>query len=163
MFKKEKEKVGLSSPWISYVHKLQALFKKDSEVKVVYDDNEKNINIFVENSTKADALTQLLPVEKDFGGTTVTITVIPANDTVTNPAILFEEAFKNNPVFDSTLVIEGMYNNPINYIIFTDKIAQFWDDNLGDPHGNVSTLYQEIAKDIFDIDGVQYCTKEIEE
>lgn len=162
MFKKEKTQVGLSSPWISYVHKIETLFKEDPEVTVVYDDNKKDIKIFVEESIKAEALTQLLPTEKKFGEVTITIRVIPANNIETDPALLFEEAFDGNPIFDGVLVIKGMYNNPVNYIIFTDKIAQYWDDNLGDPYGNISTLYQEIARDVFDIKGVQYCTKAVD-
>ena len=161
MFKKDK--TGLSSPWITFQHEVEALFKKDSEVKVVVNDAENKIDLFVENSAKADALTQLLPIEKDFGGRSIKINVIPANNFKENKAALFEQAFEGNPIFDSVLTIEGMYNNPVNYVIFDNQVAQYWNDNLGDPHGNVSTLYQEIAKNVFDVEGVNYCTKEIDE
>ena len=55
--------------------------------------------------------------------------------------------------------IEGVFVNPIHYCVFKKEVAQYWGDNLGDPHGNVSTLYQEIAKDIFgESGGVIFCT-----
>ena len=161
MFKKEK--VNLSSPWITFQHEIVELFKKDPEVKAVIDEDENAVHLFVENPVKADALMELLPTAKWFGNVCVKINVIPANDCNVNKGVLFEQAFEGNPIFDSVLVVEGMYNNPVTYVIFEDKVAQYWNDNLGDPHGNVSTLYQEIAKDVFDVDGVNYCTKPIEE
>lgn len=167
MIKKDskKKKVGISSPWYSYCHKVQALFKKDPEVRVEVDDSgtDLKVKLFVENPKKADALTQLMPVEKNVAGVTVYTEVIPANSPKKSMGALFEDAFDGNPVFSEVMVIEGLYNNPITYVIFEDVVAQYYNDNLGDPHGNISTLYQELARDIFEIDSINYCTKLIEE
>lgn len=161
----KKEKTGLASPWYTYFHEVQELFRRDPDVRVEVEDDDKGLEIklFVENPTKAEALTELLPPERDFGGVKVRTTVIPANNLNKPAAALFEQAFEGNPVFSETIVIEGVYTNPITYVVFEDEIAQFYNDNLGDPHGNVSTLYQELAKDIFDLEGVSYCTKPLYE
>ena len=51
-----------------------------------------------------------------------------------------------------------------NYVVFENKVVQFFNDDLSDIHGNKSTLYQEIAKDIFgDCDNIYFCTDTKEE
>ena len=72
-------KLGLSSPWVNFYRELEALFAKDPEVKVVYDEEKNDVKLYVDNLAKADALAQLLPVERTFGNITITVTVIPAN------------------------------------------------------------------------------------
>ena len=153
-------KVKLTSPWVTFQHQVEAFFAKDPEVKVQV--NGDTINLFVNNPTKAEALTELLPTSKDYNGHIVKINVIPANDFEVSPATLFQQALEGNPIFNDVFVVQGMYNNPVTYVIFEDQVAQYWNDNLGDPHGNVSTLYQELAQKIFDVEGINYCTKEIE-
>lgn len=160
---KKKEKVGLSSPWYSYFHEVQQLFKKDPEVKVTFDEDKKAVNIFVENSTKAEALSQLIPMEREFSGTTIRTNIIPANNFNKSLESLFQDAFALNPIFYGTQVVDGGYTNPLTYVIFEDWVAQYYNDNLGDPHGNVSTLYQNIAKDVFEVDGAHYCTRLIDD
>lgn len=38
---------------------------------------------------------------------------------------------------------------PFTYVVFKNCVVQFFNDNLNDPHGIVSTLYQDIAAEIF--------------
>ena len=61
-------RLGLSSPWVQYYHQLEAFFKKDSDIKVVYDEENNDIKIYVADPAKADALTQILPYEKSEQG-----------------------------------------------------------------------------------------------
>ena len=61
------EKLKLSPPWMTYANEVKALFREDKEVRVVYDDEEKKLKLYVDNPRKADALAQLLPAEKTFG------------------------------------------------------------------------------------------------
>ena len=35
----------LSSPWITYVHEIQKMFERDSEVRVMYDDENKEVKL----------------------------------------------------------------------------------------------------------------------
>lgn len=40
-----------------------------------------------------------------------------------------------------------------------NKVVQYFNDDLGDAHGVCSTLYQEIAKDVFgEHEGIFFCT-----
>ena len=55
--------------------------------------------------------------------------------------------------------VTGIFSNPITYVVFVNEVVQYYNDNLSDIHGLRSTLYQEIAKDIFETRlGVYYCT-----
>ena len=144
--------VKLSAPWITYFRKLETLFKYDEDVNVKYDESAMIISIFVEGQDKADALTQLLPTEVSFGNVVVSIRVIPANAKM-NRVDLLKKAFDNNPIFSYATTIEGVMVNPISYVVFEPKVAQYWDDNLHDPHGLVSTLYEDLAREVFGEEG----------
>ena len=39
--------------------------------------------------------------------------------------------------------------NPLHYVVFKNRVVQYWSDNLGDINGNTSTLYENIARDVF--------------
>lgn len=152
------ESMKKSSPWVSYVHKLEALFGQDPEISMTYSDESRVMTMFVGNPKKAEALQRLIPSEVVFGNVTLTINIIPCNEEYRSD-VLFKMAFDGNPVFKDAVVITQMYSNPMTYVVFAKEVAQYWDDNLGDPHGNVSTLYQNIADDLLKhIDGVMYCT-----
>lgn len=75
--------------------------KKDPDVKVLYDDDNNEIRLYVSDSDKAKALSELFPVEKTFGEVKLKITIIPANGasfgfrTSNFPTV--QAALKNNP------------------------------------------------------------------
>ena len=153
----------LSAPWHIYYKELCELFKKDSEVRIVYDTDEQVISIYVENTAKADAMAAVLPTEKDFGGVTVQINVIPANKAFKKAtsvrASLYEDLFRGNPIVDDIVTIEGVMTNPITYVIFSKEVVQYYNDSLADAHGLCSTLYQDIAKRVLDAgEGIFFCT-----
>lgn len=152
------QKLELSTPWVIYYRELEALFKEDPEVRVVYDEDAIEVKLYVENQDKADALTQLLPNEKEFGNITLKITVIPANKLSTDKVSLLKRAFRDNPAL-SFIAEHAVFGNSITYIVFKNAVVQYYTDNLGDVYGNYSTLYQDIAKDIFpEHDGIYFCT-----
>ncbi len=153
----------LSAPWHTYYKELCELFKKDNEVRIVYDTDEQVINIYVDNTAKADAMAAVLPVEKDFGGVTVQINVIPANPTFKKAksirGSLYEDLFRGNSIVDDIVTIEGVMTNPITYVIFSKEVVQYYNDSLADAHGLCSTLYQDIAKRVLDAgEGIFFCT-----
>lgn len=153
-----KEELKMSPPWVVYYREIEALFGEDPDIRIEFDEDEYIIKLFVENVDKADALSQLLPDEKVFGSVTVYTTIIPANRPQTK-ADLIRRAFEGNPAFSYATTIEGVFSNPITYVAYKNKVVQYFGDNLHDPHGNVSTLYQEIAKDVIgEDDGVWFCT-----
>ena len=156
-------RLHLSAPWVIFYREVEALFSEDHEVRVIYDEMENEIKLYVDNATKANALSVLLPGEKVFGNVTLKISVVPANLTgKLNPKIsLFEAAFENNKALSYIHTIDdcGFLTNSITYVVFKNKVVQFFMDDLGDINGNCSTLYQTIAKDIFgEQDGIFFCT-----
>ena len=152
------DNMGLSSPWVTYFRKIEALFGEDPEITIQYTTSPAELKMYVTNPTKAEAISQLLPNEVIFGGMKATILIIPAN-VGTRKVDLFRQAFEGNPAFKYIQSVEEAYTNPIHYCVFAKEVVQFWDDNLGDIHGNTSTLYQDIADDLFDnTEGVVFCT-----
>jgi len=160
--KKEKkvmaEQVKMAPPWIQYVNEVKALFGKDPEITIEYNEDDYILSLFVDNQRKADALTELLPPKKDFGNITMKIVVVPANlgKTITD---LYRIAFDGNPVCSEVVTISESFTNPVSYVIFQKEVVQYYNDDLSDAHGNKTTLYQEIAKDLFEkTNGIFFCT-----
>ena len=94
---------------------------------------------------------------KVFGNVTIGIKVVPANQEVTNIE-LFRRAFEGNPVFSYALSIGGVAANSFNYMIFKNRIASYYADNLGNPHGLKFDLYENIARDVFEDTEVMFTT-----
>lgn len=154
--------VNLSPPWITYVHKIESLFKGDNEVIIQYDNDNVALKLFVSDEIKAEALSKLLPLQKDFGNVILTITVYPPNNTVKPKVEYFREAFKDNPnvseifhIDDPTLPIFSA----MTYIVFKKEVIQFFNDNIQDINGNMTTLNEDIAREVFgDTEGICFCT-----
>lgn len=158
-------RVKLSPPWDIYATEVETLFKHDKEVHVLYDHEQRKISLYVDNAEKADALSKLLPDEKAFGNNAVHIEIIPANEASKNMNVskgtLYKTAFEGNEAFSRVKVVRNAFlTNDITYVVFVKKVVQFYTDNLGDLYGFRSTLYQEVAKDVFgDESGVYFCTE----
>lgn len=160
-------KLKLSPPWVVYYRKLSAFFKEDPEVRITYDEIEQEIKLYVDNAEKAVALEKLLPHEQNFGNVTLYITVVPANKTTfdsvkvaysTSSSDIIQICFNNKAVV-GVKVVDGIMTNRITFVIFKKEVVQWFSDDIGDWHGICSTLYQDLAKEIFgNIDGVFFCT-----
>ena len=141
-------RLGLSSPWVIFYNELNAFFKDDSKVNVIYDEDKNVINLYVDNAEKAAALTELLPTEIISDGVSL--------------AQLYRSALSWNEAVYDIVEIQGVFTNPITYILFKKEVVQYFNDSLGDIHGLCSTLMQEIAKNIFDKqEGIYFCTSNI--
>ena len=163
----EGKMVKLSPPWQTFYKEMQAMFGLDPEIwlDAHLDGAIKEIDVYVDNARKADALSRLLPAEKTFGDVNVAINVIPANDE--SATDLFRAAFAKNPVFKFADHLEDLFSNPIYYVVFAKEVVQIHNDDIGDRFGLKSTLYQDIARDIFGTEedndwmcGVHFCTDE---
>lgn len=153
------DKLNLSSPWVIFYKEMEAMFAEDSEINMSYNDDEKEIRMYVEDNDKAFALMQLLPTEKEFGNVTVKIKIIPANNNANAQLALVEKAFKNNPAFAYTYESSGPMTFNANYVVFKKKVVQYHNDALSDLHGVRSDLYENMARDIFGtMDNIYYCT-----
>lgn len=152
--------VGLAAPWTIFVRKFEALFGQDPEIHIDFDSAELEINMQVDNPTKAAALDEILPDAIEFGNVVLYINVIPANVSYTK-ADLFRIAFTGNPVFCS---VEGTDDSAFfgaNYCIFKNEVVQYPADDLSSYYGVQSTLYEDIADEVFDDmhDGIYFCTE----
>lgn len=144
------EKIKLAPPWVTYVNELKAMFENDSYTHIEYDDSEAdNVRIYVNDQAKAEALSQLLPTVKAFGDFILKIFVIPANFKELSGENLIRTAFKGNPVLDTVMVLPTPFGD-MTYGVFAKKVVQFQNDDMSDPNGIESTLYENIAKDIFE-------------
>lgn len=154
--------VSVSSPWITLYKMIYVLFKHDPEVEVIYEDKDsatKSIKLYVNNVEKADALEKIMPSSRVYGNITVYVTVIPPNVVNESKISVFETAFKGNPALSyvQTSDDKGLYH--LDYVVFQNKVVQFFNDELGDVNGMRSTLYQDIAKELFDArENVFFCT-----
>ena len=153
------ENLKLASPWVTYYNKLNALFGKDPDIHLVFDNDTPEVKMYVDSEKKADALTRLLPMVVNFGNVDLKVTVIPANAEPVSRAALIRDAFDGNPVYAWGIDIQALYNQPIHYVMFKNEVVQFFNDQLDDPNGNITTLYQDLAKELLgESEGVHFCT-----
>lgn len=152
-------KLGIFSPWVIYAKQLNALFGKDPAIKMDFDNETPKISLYVDGQEKADALSKILPLRKEFGNVTMEIVIIPSNAEKTT-ANIFEDAFKGNPVLSYVFQPDtpGMYQDTC-FVVFKNFVTQYKSDDLFDVHGITSCLLQDIAKDVLEVDGdVHYNT-----
>ena len=150
------ENIKISPPWYTFFKEICELFKKDNDVVPVYEDEIKTITLRVATYEKAKALKKLIPSKKMFGNVTVNIN-IDYKEQDKPISELFETAFENNPAFKYVFNFQTS-TGVITYIVFEKEVVQFWNDDMSDPHGITSTLYESIAKDVFDSNGVIFST-----
>ena len=160
-------RLKISPPWTVYINKVIALFDGDPQIacNVDYSGKAPSIVLACNNGDKVAALQQILPDEVDFGSVTLKVAVdgIPSNRAFKTKKELFETAFVGNPAFVSAVspVDEGYGWFSMVYVIFARTVVQFFADNIGDAHGLISTLYQDIASEILTgegANGVFFCT-----
>lgn len=155
-------KVKIVSPWVNYFRELEALFKNDPDIKITYDNIKRVVTLYICGQDKYDALSQLLPAEKMFGNVKLEINLVPDNKLNLTKIDLFRRAFSGNPIVNDIITIPNAElgsTNDFDYVVFKKEVVQYHNDSLGDPHGNCSTLYQEIAKDVFpEHGGIYFCT-----
>ena len=158
-------RLKLSPPWITYINQVQALLDGDPRIAINVNSKEKSLVIATNDGDLNTALLQLFPSEKTWGNITWTIGIDGpiSNRVFTNKRELFETAFEKNPAFSLAVspVDDGYAWFSAVYVIFKNCVVQFFADNLNDAHGVISTLYQDIAKEILTGEGAQgvyFCT-----
>lgn len=152
-------KLNMISPWEEFYRMIEAFFGRDPEIRIEIDRDEYKVKLYVDDGRKADALEQILPEKKTFGNIEVSVIVIPANEEK-SVARLFTEAFDGNPVlYDSVECVTPF--GDIEFVVFEREVVQYHNDDLFEIDGKKSTLYQDIAKEVFaDIPkNVHFCTR----
>ena len=151
------QNVRLSPPWEIYRKKIEALLRADPEIRLDWEENTRVLRIFVNNAAKADALDELLPPEVEFGGVDLHLRVMPENKALTK-AQLYRRAFEGNPFFKRAVTID-LQTNKLTYVVFAPEVVQFFGDNLGDINGNMTMVFEDVAKDVFGrTEGVAFCS-----
>jgi hypothetical protein len=129
------------------------------DTTVEYDGEKRKVIIRTKSFDKCSAFTRLLPQAVVFGNVMLTIDIVPANDI--DDVTMFKHIFANSPIVDKIVTVqpEGT-SNPFTYILFKKEVVEYWDDNLGNPHGFMFDLYQNIADNVFDSnhDGIIFST-----
>lgn len=158
-----KKGLKLSAPWVILYRKIEAMFKEDPQVNVVFDEDEMMINLYVNCGFKAAALDDILVPEYKFGNTTVKVIVIPPNDDFPDiskdPHLKYDYALGGNWIFNSTYKLDHPALPHFTYVMFEPNVAQYFTDDLTNPFGVTTTLYEDIAKEIFRVEnGVFFST-----
>ena len=140
--------IKLSSPWCIYARKVETLFDGDREVKVEFNEEDKELKLFVDNGRKADAIAKLLPDEKTFGNVTIKISVVPANNEEDISTVI-KNAFNGNYNFSRLEETVNPFGDKIRYALFTPCVAQYYSDDISEYQGMTTTIYADLAKEIF--------------
>jgi len=148
-------KFELALPWVTYKCMLNAMFGKDPEIEILSNDEEPEIKLVVKNDIKASALRKLMPESKMFGNVKLTIN-IESHAKATDIGLL-NEAFQGNPILDSLESYDTPFGS-IDFAVFKKEVVQFYNDEWGDLNGLKSTLYEDIAREIFPDMNVRFCT-----
>lgn len=167
------EPLKLSAPWTTFYRELCALFEKDKEIGIMYDEKMVIIKVYCSNEEKAEALTMILPMVRYFGNVSMCVQVIPPNEDSAKygslingfvKAEVFYKAFKDNPVFVSAQSIDlDIMSNPMTFVEFDSKPVQFFNDDISSMYGVSTKLLQDVANDIFELNGVFFSTVLLEE
>ena len=151
--------LDIAPPWVTYAERLNAFFKNDPDVRVELLEDKHTVNLYVENAVKAEALANILVTEVVFGNVTLYINVIPANNAASQENF-FRQALAGNEAVAAIENVDVVGGGQASYILFKPHVVQYFNDNIADYHGITSTLYQDIAKEIFNLDapGIFFCT-----
>lgn len=141
--------IKLSPPWAEYLNEFRALFAKDPEVRIDTAPNSgKSIIVRVAgNPAKADALGKLLPAAVEFGGVKIEIAVVPDNNEPSVEAIV-RTAFAGNPALAGVVTYTDNFGTPVTYALFAPRAVQYFNDDISNPEGRTTRLYQDVARDI---------------
>lgn len=153
----------LSPPWETWFSEIQMLFRQDPDIECTrLGCSDPTLKLRVNNQTKARALEKMIPAEKDFGGVIARVMIVPANVDEMTPIELLRTAFKGNKAVSRIESVNSPFGTVI-YTVFRPDVVQFFNDNMADINGNKTTLYEEIARDVFDGGLVigNYCTEAV--
>lgn len=144
----------LSAPWYTVHRELIKLFKYDPEIKVspLNDDTKEvggvyTVYISSDNKEKLSALEKLIKTEYTFGNIKMYIKLI-SNGQNEDTLQLVKTAFAGNQAVAGIESVADWYDL-YTFMIFEDKVVQFYDDDIEDLFGNWNGLYTDVAKDLF--------------
>lgn len=156
-------KTKFSSPWMLYYRRVEQLFAEDPHVEVTFNNDTYELKLVVSGQRKAKAIAQILPKSRKFGNIEVHTRVLCEEDKDSDSERVLRDAFEDN---DAVSRIESftLCGDQINYVVFEPWVVQYFSDNIGGIDGVTSTIYEEIAKDLFGetVKGTFFCTERME-
>lgn len=153
-------KLKLSPPWVTYANQMKAIFDGDPDVKILFDQEEMTVNVYVANEAKAAALTQILPTEQAFGNVKLRVNVVPANAAPGGDMYedRFRTAFTGNPRYEYSETVTSPLGR-FTYVVWAADVIQYFDDDLGDINGNATMVIADCARAVFRPEpGVYHCS-----
>ena len=152
------ESTGMASPWVVYAREVEALLGGDPEVAVAFDNEEPKLTLYVANRSKADALALLLGESREFGGVSLAVEVVPANEDEGEGELL-RRALAGNPAFVDVIEADGPMALQASYVVMAPEAAQYASDSLQSPYGMATKVYEDVARDVFDVHpGTFFCS-----
>lgn len=156
----EMDKTTLAPPWITTMQEICVLFDGDPDIITDWDEESTTLKIYVGNAIKAGALMRLLPEEYTFGNVVMTVLVIPSNEPA-NKMALYSRAFAGNPAFSMAETVNLPTGGSMDFVLFEPKVVQYYNDDISDYNGICTTLYQDIAKRVFQDPDVHFCSVKV--
>ena len=163
-------RINITAPWIEYYHKVNELFHYDSDIYVIYDEENQNLKLYAATDDKFQALDTFFPKTMNFGNVILNITVIPPNGftgEVKNDISqreMIKNLFRNNNAVSFIYESKGTFIFHAMYVVFAPIVVQYYADDLSTFHGYHSMLYQDIAKELISVEsGIYFCTEIVEE
>ena len=155
-------RLKILAPWVIVIKKFEAIFDGDPQIafNVDYSGRSPSLVLACNNGDKVAALQKILPPEILFGNMPLKIIIdgTPSNRVFKTKKELFETALQGNPAFAYAIAPteeEGVTWFDMVYVVFNNCVVQFFADNLNDCHGIISTLYEDIARELFTGEGAQ--------
>ena len=176
-------RLNLTAPWVEHYNKLKAFFEKDRYVTVVIDEEDvvadgiHKIKMVCSDPErgKGYALDQVL--RKDLPYTTVEVLYRDKDPEI--DAVRFKTVMSDGYLEQLSFVLRGNEalegvrvkylpgispEEGFKYVIFKKEVVQYYADDLSDYYGHHSTLYEILARDIFETPppGVFFCTERVD-
>lgn len=148
--------VKLAAPWITYKKYIDMFFGKDPEIKILFNEEEPELKLVVSNPSKAYALSKMLSSYKEFGNVRLNISVENAKEEMTSEALLLA-AFENNPILEKVRSYKTPFGD-VSYALFKKEVVQFYNDEMSSIEGLKSTLYEDMAREVFENLNIYFCT-----
>ncbi len=145
----------LQSPWVLFYKEVFAFFAKDPQIKVLFNDEEPELKIQVKgNDEKAACLARFFPTQKAFGNVILNCSVVgddgqPVPDVNLDNKTAIMKMFEGNDAVSFIKDVPTPFQYSILYIVFAKEVVQYYSDDMYDLYGCTSTLYEDIARDIF--------------
>lgn len=154
-------KLKLSPPWSIFYDEIKAMFASDPEIKVVMDEDNYTVHVFVNNPRKSAAIAKILEQDRKFGRVTLKVIVPPPDgiesEVFENDIDVYKAAFENNPRLSYIIPKRCIFDTSF-FVVFKNEVIQYFNDDISDVNGFCSTLAEDIARDIFIGQKPNFCT-----